>query len=113
MAISAAILSGEEGLLVTPAVSIPRRRASRTASTTYGVVPEAAMPTTVSDVPIPCAARSAQPCRVSSSAPSTGVRSARSPPAMIPMTTLGGMPNVGGISEASSTPSLPLVPAPI
>ena len=34
------------------------------------------------------------------------------PPAMIACAVAGSMPNVGGSSAASSTPSLPLVPAP-
>jgi hypothetical protein len=37
---------------------------------------------------------------------------ARWPPAITAWTSVGGVPNVGGISAASSTPSLPLVPAP-
>ena len=54
-----------------------------------------------------------QPRFMSSSAFSTGLRKAVSPPAISPMTNVGGIPNVGGISEASSTPRRPLVPAPI
>jgi len=37
---------------------------------------------------------------------------ALSPPAMTPCTCDGSLWNVGGHSEASSTPSRPLVPAP-
>ena len=59
------------------------------------------------------ASRSRQPCRVSSSAFSMGERRALSPPAIMPITHDGSMPNVGGISEASSTPRRPDVPAPI
>ena len=56
---------------------------------------------------------SSQPRCMSSSAFSTGLRRAVSPPAIRPIIKVGGMPNVGGISEASSTPRRPLVPAPI
>ena len=42
---------------------------------------------------------------------STEVRSAASPPALMPR-TFPSTPKVGGHSAASSTPSLPLVPAP-
>jgi hypothetical protein len=47
-----------------------------------------------------------------SSAPSMARVSASSPPAMTPCTISGSVPKVGGISEASSTPSRPEVPAP-
>ena len=49
----------------------------------------------------------------SASAPSTALVNACSPPAMRPTTIPGSTPKVGGHSEASSTPNLPLVPAPI
>ena len=39
-------------------------------------------------------------------------RERRGPPAMIPCTISGSVPNVGGHSDASSTPSRPDVPAP-
>ena len=48
-----------------------------------------------------------------SSAPSTALTKAGVPPAIRPTTTSGDTPKVGGHSTASSTPSLPLVPAPI
>ena len=35
------------------------------------------------------------------------------PPAIIPTTRLGSVPKVGGHSDASTTPSRPLVPAPM
>ena len=38
---------------------------------------------------------------------------AGTPPAISPTTFSGGVPNVGGHSDASRTPNRPLVPAPI
>ena len=49
----------------------------------------------------------------SSSVVSVARLSAASPPAMMPCTISGGTLKVGGHSEASSTPSRPLVPAPM
>ena len=48
MAMSASRASGESGFDVMPTVSAPSMFARRTAATVYGVVPEAAMPTTAS-----------------------------------------------------------------
>src|SRR5699024_11573437 len=48
-----------------------------------------------------------------SSAPSTACIKASFPPAIMPITSFGSDPNVGGHSTASSKPSLPLVPAPM
>ena len=48
-----------------------------------------------------------------SSAFSTAFRNALSPPAIRPIIQSSETPNVGGHSEASRTPNLPLVPAPI
>ena len=50
---------------------------------------------------------------MSSSAFSIDFLKALSPPAINPITLSGFVPNVGGHSDASRTPSLPLVPAPI
>ena len=50
---------------------------------------------------------------VESSAPSIDFFKALSPPAIKPTTKSSETPNVGGHSEASKTPNLPLVPAPI
>ena len=50
---------------------------------------------------------------MSSSAFSIDFLKALSPPAINPITLSGFVPNVGGHSDASSTPSLPLVPAPM
>ena len=41
------------------------------------------------------------------------LRMALSPPAIIPLTRFESTPNVGGHSDASTTPSLPLVPDPM
>ena len=59
------------------------------------------------------AARSRSPSSGESSECSEDLRRAASPPAMIPCTSVGGTENVGGHSEASSTPRRPLVPAPM
>ena len=55
----------------------------------------------------------AAPSSGRSSAPSMARTRASRPPAMIPCTWLGSVPNVGGHSAASRTPSRPLVPAPM
>ena len=55
----------------------------------------------------------ATPIAGSSSVVSVARLRAASPPAMMPCTNSGGTLKVGGHSEASSTPSRPLVPAPI
>ena len=78
-----------------------------------GVRPLAAIPTRESFSVNPAAFRSDAPSDASSSAPSTEVRNAVSPPAKIPRTRSGETPKVGGHSEASSTPNRPEVPAPI
>ena len=113
MATSASAAMGESGLLVMQPVRMPCSRASCMAPITYGVVPDAAMPMTVSLSVMLRSVSSSHPRCVSSSAFSTGLRNAVSPPAISPMTNVGGMPKVGGISEASSTPRRPLVPAPM
>ena len=60
-----------------------------------------------------CACRSFHPWRVSSSANSIASRIAESPPAMIATITPCDTPKVGGISDASTIPRRPLVPAPM
>ena len=70
------------------------------------------MPTTTSRAETSSASRSAAPWSGSSSAPSTARVRAEWPPAIRPTTISGGVLNVGGHSEASSTPSRPEVPAP-
>ena len=52
-------------------------------------------------------------CSLSSSAPSIDFFRALSPPAIMPVNRSGEAENVGGISDASKTPSRPEVPAPI
>ena len=94
------------------AVSIPFFLASSNPPITYGVLPEAAMPTTTSIAVIVWAIRSTQACLVASSAFSTAFLIAISPPAINPTTNSCGTPNVGGHSEASKIPNRPLVPAP-
>src|SRR5690348_11275577 len=107
-----AIVSGGGGEQATMAVRAPISFAYVRATRTYGVVPDAAMPTTKSPLRTPRAARSRRACSRSSSAPSCALVSAGVPPAMIPCTISGSVPKVGGHSEASSTPSRPDVPAP-
>src|SRR6266550_1263354 len=112
MATSAARASAESGLHVIATVPATWRSlfAPSIASTTYGARPLAEIATTTSPA-VARTARSRRP-RGASSAPSIDMRSAWSPPAMIPVTSSGSTPKVGGISLASRTPSRPLVPAP-
>jgi hypothetical protein len=93
-------------------VRAPSAWALPRAARTNGVVPLAAIPTTVSFDPTRRESISPIPALTSSSAPSMDLISAGNPPAMMPTTISGGVPNVGGHSAASSTPSRPLVPAP-
>ena len=109
---SAAALRAVPTLHERPMLSAPSSRARRTAAITYGVRPLEAMPITVSSGPMPAASMAAAPASASSSAPSTGFTIAPGPPAMIANTSSGGVLNVGGHSEASSTPMRPGVPAP-
>src|SRR6266403_4584971 len=97
---------------VTATVVAPRLRANRSAPSTYGVVPLAAIPTTTSFRVNFFARKSRSPFRDESSAPSTALVIARLPPAIIACTSFGEVPNVGGHSAASSTPIRPLEPAP-
>ena len=96
----------------TATVNAPRAFASSTAPTQYGAYPLALMATSTSLSPTRARRTSSAPNSGESSAPSIGTRIARSPPAIRPTTCSGGTPKVGGHSLASSTPSLPLVPAP-
>jgi len=111
MSAAASMFAGG-GEQATIAVRAPTDRACSSAVRTYGVVPDAAMPTTKSPARTPRASRSIRAASSLSSAPSCALVSAGVPPAMIPCTISGGVPNVGGHSEASSTPSRPDVPAP-
>ena len=83
------------------------------AAITYGVVPEAAIPITMSFCVIKNSFKSSQPLLIESSEYSTAFLIALSPPAIKPMTKSWETPNVGGHSEASKTPNRPLVPAPM
>ncbi len=104
--------SGTPALQESPTVRAPSLRASLTAATTNGARPLAEIPTTESSGPASCSRMAAAPASASSSAPSTDRVSAGTPPAMMPRTTSGSVPKVGGHSEASSTASRPDVPAP-
>ena len=99
-------------LQVMHEVSMPALRAPLMAPKIYGAPPEALMPTSVSDGVGLKASRSFQPRSASSSAPSTAVRMAVSPPAIIPM-NFPLTPYVGRISDASTIPRRPEVPAPM
>ena len=105
-------MSGGGAVQLRNTVRAPSAWARPSAARTNGVVPLAAMPTTTSVAPTRRSSTAAMPASRSSSAPSTDLTSAGSPPAMIPCTISGSVPKVGGHSEASSTPSRPLVPAP-
>ena len=94
--ISASAASGESGLLQIQAVRMPCSRARCSAPITYGVVPDAAMPITVSSGEIFRSSSSCQPRCGSSSACSTGFRNAVSPPAIRPTTSVGGIRRSAG-----------------
>ncbi len=100
------------GEQATMAVRAPRVIARSSAPRTYGVVPDAAMPTTKSRWLTSRSSMALAPSSATSSAPSCERVSAGGPPAMIPCTISGSVPKVGGHSLASSTPSRPEVPAP-
>src|SRR4030042_1731358 len=97
--ISVASTSLLSGLQVMQPVSIPFSLALFIPPITYGVVPDAAMPITVSFVFMLNISSSFQALFGSSSADSTDLRNAVSPPAINPMTMVWGTPNVGGTSE--------------
>ena len=94
-------------------VNNPFSRALFNPPITYGVLPDAAIPTSVSNSFTSYTNKSCQACSISSSAFSTAFLMAPSPPAINPTTISKGTPKVGGHSEASTTPKRPLVPAPI
>ncbi len=100
------------GAQVTKIVAAPTCLARSIAPRTNGASPQAEIPTTTSRGLSLLRSSARAPASASSSAPSTARRSDRAPPAMIPWTMDGRVPYVGGHSEASSTPSRPLVPAP-
>lgn len=77
-----------------------------------GVRPLAAIPTTISLFVKLLSFKSRIPSSLLSSAPSTALIKAFSPPAINPITSSGFVPNVGGHSTASNKPIRPLVPAP-
>src|SRR6266403_1738407 len=97
---------------VTATVTAPRPRANFIAATTYGVVPLAVTPTTMSLRVNFLSRNSRSAFRMESSAPSTAPVTARRPPAINACTAFGETPNVGGHSAASSTAIRPLDPAP-
>ena len=77
------------------------------------LIPEGnVIPIRRSVAPRPSDSTAARPARASSSAPSCAQNTASRPPAIKPTTCAGSVPNVGGHSAASATPSRPLVPAP-
>ena len=86
--------------------------ARASAPSTKGVRPLAVMPMTTSTSFTPRRSMANAPLLPSSSAPSTLRCRAVAPPAMMPWTSSGDAPKVGGISLASSTPRRPLLPAP-
>ena len=77
------------------------------------MVPEAAIPITESFWLILYFFKSYQPWVKLSSANSWDFLIALSTPAKMPITRLSETPKVGGHSDASKIPNLPLVPAPI
>ncbi len=87
-------------------------RASARAPATKGVRPEEVIPTTMSRGPALLAAIWLAPSSQLSSAPSDALDMAFSPPDMMAITFSPMDPYVGSNSDASSTPILPLVPAP-
>src|SRR5581483_6729691 len=103
---------GMRVLDVTATVIAPRLRAYRKALSTYGVVPLAAIPTTMSFLVRAILRRSLAPFAVESSAPSTAPAMARLPPAISAITSRFETPKVGGHSAASRIARRPLDPAP-
>jgi hypothetical protein len=104
--------SAEGSTHTTPIVIHPLRFANPIHPRTYGVRPDAAIPTTLSTSGLSLsAAISASASARLSSAPSWARRIAASPPAIRPMNCSGGAAKVGGISEASRIPSLQARPS--
>ena len=112
MAKSAARSRGELRLQVRAMVRAPRRRAYSRTAMVKGVRPLVAMPRTMSRLPGFRFFISATARDVSSSLASVEAPRALGPPAMMYCTMLGSVLKVGGISDASSAPIRPLVPAP-
>ena len=104
---------GEPKLHVIQPVRIPSELHFWIVETTYGVVPDAAIPITESLLVILYFFKSCHPWDKLSSANSCDFLMALSPPAIKPITKSSETPKVGGHSEASKIPYLPLVPAPI
>ena len=104
------------GLQHSSAVVAPACLACERAPQTYGVRPEAAIPTTTSrddtgpptSGQAPRAKISASPPSKLSSAPSTALNIACSPPAIRPCTIAASQPNVGGHSAACTAASEPV-----
>ena len=109
---STTALSSAPVLHDRPTVRAPSSRARPSAAITNGVRPLAAMPTTASPAVTVASSMARRPPSTSSSAASTGETIAGGPPAMIATTSPGSVPNVGGHSDASSTPRRPDDPAP-
>ena len=107
---SASRESSLESLAVNRTVRAPFFLARASAPRAKGVTELAETAITRSRGRVPRAPRSPSPER--SSAPSRARKTAPRPPAMTARTRRGSVPNVGGSSAASSTASLPLVPAP-
>ncbi len=92
MATSAAAAIALPGLLTIATVGTPLSRAASSAASTYGVRPDAAIPTTRSSGPGASASRSERPRSARSSAPSTAVALAWPPPASTATTRSGSVP---------------------
>ena len=75
--------------------------------------PDAEIPTTTSSAVMPYSSIAPLPFSYLSSAFSLARNIHSLPPAMMPCTCSAETPKVGGHSDASSTPSLPDVPAPM
>ncbi|MPM06652.1 hypothetical protein SDC9_52954 [bioreactor metagenome] len=112
MLTSASFPVSEFGLQDIAIALAPTALAYFIAPLTYGVLPLAATPINTSLELNFSFIKSLTPLFSSSSIPSTAFLRAMSPPAIRPLTNSGFVLNVGGHSEASNTPSLPLVPAP-
>ncbi len=104
--------SSEPWAETTHAVRAPARRAASIAPTTYGVLPLALTPTTMSSSPTARAATSLPPASRSSSAASCSRGGALTPPATSDITVPGGTEKVVSHSDASSAAILPDDPAP-
>ena len=112
IAMSASFASGDPSLHVSPTVAQPSDFAYPSAPSTYSAPPAALMPTTQSAAARFAALTSRSPNAALSSSGSPARYSASTPPAITPRIVPSGTPNVGHASDASSTPSLPDVPAP-